>query len=354
MVRVTGKQFLLTYTKVHVQPEIIPYLEHRFSRTIPRWTIGWEQHADGSPHSHVVIQFNERIDTTDILSFDYLGTHPNVKYLKGATSLQRAEDYAKKEGHYRQTGADDTAAISRRERIYGRALACTSSADAHKVLQENAPRDYVLYNTAICKFIDSRFIVKTPYVSEYKLEDFKLGFNILNWIANNVWNLVAPTGTALTAGLHLDLPTREVASSTIYDELVTPEVTPDPTRRRFSMALIGPSRTGKTEMARSIGSHWYNITFFMLDNYDATCEYAIFDDVEITKSNFNLYKPFFGCQATINVTDKYRHKQQIKWGKPSIFLFNDDEFDDLQNSLSKGQKDWLKANCEMYRVNKLY
>ena len=43
-------------------------------------------------------------------------------------------------------------------------------------------------------------------------------------------------------------------------------------RRPRSLVLIGPSRTGKTELARSLGHHIYWNGYYNLDKYDETAE----------------------------------------------------------------------------------
>ena len=34
------------------------------------------------------------------------------------------------------------------------------------------------------------------------------------------------------------------------------------------------------------------------------------------------YKAWFGAQQDFDVSDKYRHKKRLHWGKPSIWLSN--------------------------------
>lgn len=104
---------------------------------------------------------------------------------------------------------------------------------------------------------------------------------------------------------------------------------------------MGPSRTGKTNWARSIGPHLYWNGMFNLDLFTKSqdIKYAIFDDWE-DWSRFYNYKCWLGAQAEFTVTDKYRKKMQIKWGKPAIVLSNiDPMFSD---------NDWISKNCIKY------
>lgn len=85
---------------------------------------------------------------------------------------------------------------------------------------------------------------------------------------------------------------------------------------------------------------------FNLDAWDDEAGYAVFDDFE-DWSRFFLYKQFLGAQEEFTLTDKYRPKRQIKWGRPCIVLSNQDpDFKD---------KDWINGNCFfIFIYNKLY
>lgn len=53
-------------------------------------------------------------------------------------------------------------------------------------------------------------------------------------------------------------------------------------------------------------------------------EYAIFDDMIGGFEFFKQYKQWFGCQQEFTTTDKYAKKRKVIWGKPCIWLSNDD------------------------------
>ena len=50
--------------------------------------------------------------------------------------------------------------------------------------------------------------------------------------------------------------------------------------RKKSLVLWGPTRMGKTLLARCFGKHSYFGGLFNLDQYDKTAEYAVFDDLQ--------------------------------------------------------------------------
>lgn len=85
----------------------------------------------------------------------------------------------------------------------------------------------------------------------------------------------------------------------------------------------------------------------MLDLWNNMCEYAIFDDFE-DWDRFYVYKQFLGAQKEFVLTDKYRKKQNVQWGKPSIILSNImPTFKDMT---------WIYDNCFICDIkeNKLY
>ena len=78
---------------------------------------------------------------------------------------------------------------------------------------------------------------------------------------------------------------------------------------------------------------------FNLDSWNPDAEYAVFDDWEDWTRFYN-YKCWLGAQHEFTVSDKYRKKQQIRWGKPAIVLSN-------ELPLFKDQ-DWIDKNCVTY------
>jgi len=110
--------------------------------------------------------------------------------------------------------------------------------------------------------------------------------------------------------------------------------------RGKSLVLWGPSRTGKTTWARSLGSHAYFGGLFSLDEPIADAEYAIFDDINGGIQFVPSYKWWLGYQYQFYATDKYKGKKLITWGRPSIWCSNDDPRED-----PKADYDWLNKNC---------
>jgi hypothetical protein len=92
------------------------------------------------------------------------------------------------------------------------------------------------------------------------------------------------------------------------------------TDRPKSLVLVGPSRIGKTEWARSLGPHIYMNGLFNLDDWNNEANYLIIDDIEL--QFLQPKKALFFAQKTFVTTDKYKKKHTIKWGKPLLYLCN--------------------------------
>ena len=73
-----------------------------------------------------------------------------------------------------------------------------------------------------------------------------------------------------------------------------------------------------------IGKHAYFQGMFNLQELDNEADYAIFDDLIGDLESFKQYKQWFGCKQEFTTTDKYARKRKIIWGKPSIWLSNND------------------------------
>lgn len=109
--------------------------------------------------------------------------------------------------------------------------------------------------------------------------------------------------------------------------------------------LYGPTRTGKTLWARSLGSHAYFGGLFCLDESLDDVGYAVFDDMQGGLKFFHAYKFWLGCQASFYATDKYKGKKLIKWGRPSIYISNQNPL------LDEGvDHDWLIGNCDFIEI----
>jgi len=118
----------------------------------------------------------------------------------------------------------------------------------------------------------------------------------------------------------------------------------------MSLVLYGPSRTGKTLWARSLGVHAYCIGLISGDELSkvASVDYAVFDDIRGGMKFFPSFKEWMGAQAYVTVKQLYREPKLIKWGKPSIWLSNTDPRLDMDPS----DASWLEDNAIFVDVSR--
>lgn len=99
---------------------------------------------------------------------------------------------------------------------------------------------------------------------------------------------------------------------------------------------------GKTLWARSLGEHAYFGGLFSMDESLDGVDYAIFDDFGGLKY-LPTFKFWLGHQKQFYVTDKYKGKKLVEWGKPSIWLSNSNPLEEY--GLKAEDVEWLQANC---------
>lgn len=100
--------------------------------------------------------------------------------------------------------------------------------------------------------------------------------------------------------------------------------------RAKSLILWGESLHGKTDLARHLGPHihWerdYRLQS-LLDVGTENIDYLIIDDIDWSSDLLrgSAYKAWLGGQHHFIATDKWVKKLDITWGKPCIFLCNED------------------------------
>lgn len=110
--------------------------------------------------------------------------------------------------------------------------------------------------------------------------------------------------------------------------------------------MWGRSRTGKTILGRSFGKHAYFGGLFSLEEFESSddLEYAVFDDIQSGFKYFPGYKSWLDQQTEFYCTDKYRRKKHITWGKPCIWIMNEDPY------TQEVDIDWLEANCLILHI----
>ena len=121
--------------------------------------------------------------------------------------------------------------------------------------------------------------------------------------------------------------------------------------RPKGLVLIGESRTGKTSLMSLIGDFSYFKNIWNSDNWEFIPPYTIMDDMDAQDEGkglpFSWYKPWFGAQDAITITDKYRPKEDIINGKPLIWINN---FDIRDTFPSEAAQRYIEANMVIVNI----
>nr|QCX29445.1 Replication-associated protein [Plant associated genomovirus 9] len=140
-------------------------------------------------------------------------------------------------------------------------------------------------------------------------------------------------------------------------EWVVPDVLADwvdeNVRRPKGLVLFGATRLGKTVWARSLGTHFHCGGLWNMSEFNESVEYAVFDDmVGGLRAGYFNYKDWMGGQSNFAVLDKFMNKRSIRWGKPTIFICNEDPRDQPPAFNDRVGLDWawLEENCVFYEV----
>lgn len=76
-------------------------------------------------------------------------------------------------------------------------------------------------------------------------------------------------------------------------------------------------------------------------------KYAIFDDIRGGMKFFPAFKEWLGGQMWVTVKRLYRDPKVLKWGKPSIWISNDDP----RLGMDPSDVSWMEGNCDFIEVN---
>ena len=225
--------------------------------------VGTENHQDGGLHYHVYARFITKLNSRDPRYLDVEGVHPNI-----VSNIRNHADtykYCGKDNVTLDFGPAPEVATTKRKRLDG-IFECATKQEFLDNFKLDHPRDYIVMHDSVIAFANKLFKPEVPSFSTPDHYTWNVPQILIDWAAQR----------------HI----------------------PD---RPKSLILHGPSRTGKTQWARSIGPHLYFNGYFNMDQLTTNAEYAIFDDFE-DWSTFKQYKQWLGAQQQFVVTDKYKKK----------------------------------------------
>ncbi|AUT11878.1 replication associated protein [Exomis microphylla associated virus] len=288
-----------------------------------------EEHPEGGFHTHCIFQCNKKLQVNGNLFFNIL--LPNGKELHpridGLNAPKRAMDYITKEdtnprtmGELRSSGRSPNS-VGRSNDEWRRILDASNTKDEFlNNVRESCPTDYVLRWPSILSFANYHYREIVPPYTPRWTEFNGLPDIVKQWAEDNIYF---------------------VSESTFNYDLFRPR----------SLYICGPSRTGKTQWARSLGRHHY-MSGQVLDwtNYDVNhTTYHVIDDIRYQKIQTELFKSLIGCNEEYTVWIKHKPNVKIPGGRPCIAITNPDM--DWIQCMSDAMRDWFYANCEVYYLS---
>lgn len=281
--------------------------------------VAWEHHQDGTPHAHCYLEWGGKKDIRDARSVFGFNNHvPNIQSVR---SPKDCMNYVIKDNDYMSKlpvelpGKRDDVAMT--EAIGGGASAEEAAVMTVRSSQDGKPMRYYTQLVAFGRAI------KVDNKVQDALRQYPDEF---------------------------DLSMMSQEQEDFVNDFVVQLGTRDPRERTGkSIWMYGPTRMGKTQLARSLGLHWYMQGMWNLDQYTDEADYGVIDDFDWDQFKKYGYKGLLGLQYELTVTDKYRGKKTIKHGKPVIFLTND------LPVFTPQEWAWLEGNVEFINVlNKVY
>ncbi|QGF19376.1 replication associated protein [Antarctic virus COCH21_74] len=309
--RFQGKTFLLTFAQADriASKELLH--EHLLTFLPVKLITCREFHNDGNAHFHAVMGFDRRQDFRNHDRFDYMGHHPNIVV---AAAPRRAVEYVAKDGDYINMGwpmggiqidiytalAEEIEAGTNPTEVIRSTIARTGTRGLRMYTQISGFVDRMMKPSAVhlpIKTYPGDFRIRCPYITGVVtkfLEDVAMGRGERG-VRRSIW-------------------------------------------------LWGPSRYGKTVLARSLGVHWYMGGGWCVDNFDDDADYGVLDDLTWDQLKYN-YRGMLGLQRDIVVTDKYKKKTTVRGGRPVIVLTNElPEFQAYEMA-------WLAANVTFVEID---
>jgi len=271
--------------------------------------VGQEQHDDGGQHFHCFIEFSRKVHERNPRFLDFRGCHPNIQAVK---SVPRVLKYITKEDEHPLANFDIDGKSSFLPILR---LAIQSGKCKNDIIDEALDADptYLRCYTAVASYVDARLQPSRMHLPELCVDDFALSGADYDRMED-----FARTVATMRRGDRSDVR---------------------------SMWWVGPSRYGKTSLARSIGRHWYMQSSWSIDNFcDNDGLYGVLDDIPWDGLKY-AYKSLLGCQKDVTWTDKYRSKKTFKFGYPVIVVSNH------LPTFTEEERSWLSVNVDFYQFN---
>ena len=379
------KYILLTYSQVNEDEFHWSGIQQIVNQMGGRCRIGRERHQNGGIHYHAFCAREKRFVTRDSRRFDVNGHHPNIQPVM--RTPEKSWAYALKDGdvmvdelpeppkgrHGRtKMSADVWGTLVPNSTSTDNMLNNAYKADPRRTLCSfnsiNSAAKYFFPTTSYCEYtpppgLEYEFgeypqlaAWKQRYFCEYtptSLDTDALpagpasgGDSVYSGQDSALGGTSTPSIQSIDSfpdsGVELSRYTDTAATNNHTKLILRPNQ-----HRPKCLCIIGPSRLGKTLVARSFGPHSYFHGQWNVEQYNPDGLYNVFDDIKGQLDGFD-FKSFMGAQSDVSVTDKYHKKRTIRNGKPAIYLSNKDPL-----TTRRGREDhpWLHANCIFVYIN---
>lgn len=344
-----ARYFLITYAQCGTLCEWA--VLDRFTELGAECIIARELHADLGIHLHCFIDFGRKFRSRKTDVFDVDGRHPNIQASRGTP--EKGYDYAIKDGEVVAGGLERpnrATASGKTIDLWAQIAGAENRAEFWELCEELDPKSLCCSFSQLQKFCDWRFAEEPPVYRS------PAGFGFVagdvdgrdDWVSSaglglGQTQLEGECTAALNRGGQIGAEAPAPGIGCLFMFLLLTRA-----GRPLSLVLYGRTRTGKTLWARSLGSHIYNVGLVSgAECMKATdVKYAVFDDIRGGIKFFPAFKEWLGGQPWVSVKCLYRDPTLIKWGKPSIWISNDDPREVMERS----DISWLEENAVFINI----
>ncbi|AXH73728.1 MAG: Rep catalytic domain protein [Cressdnaviricota sp.] len=332
-----------------------------------KYHISRELHDDGGTHFHAFLDFNRKFETENVHRY-CIGVKPvgknsrcpglaHCNILPVPRTPFNMWDYVSKYGDVVASNLDRPVARgpnTTRDDLWCSSLALPDKNSFLADAEKHSPREFIIFHRNIKYFADERYGVtkKEPRLPNYTEKGIYVNWKTYpearKWVLESLHDPI-PRIKALARGD--SYPDWQEA-----EDRALLETKKWPPQRPRSLIVYGSTKLGKSDFARNLGPHISWRRDFDLGNLidigAENIDYAIFDDIDWSNGALkgDGYKAWLGGQDDFTCTDKYKGKFTVSWGKPCIFLTNNDPF----KGLRPADANWLLGNCFMVDVGEKF
>ncbi|AJD07460.1 replication-associated protein [Odonata associated gemycircularvirus 1] len=316
-----ARHFLITYAQCGDLSEW--NVLDKFSSLGAECIIAREYHADLGLHLHVFVDFGRKFRSRKTDIFDVDGRHPNIKRSWGTP--EKGYDYAIKDGEVVAGGLerpDGVHGSGKTFDLWSQVAGAEDRGEFWRLVEELDPKALCCSFTQLSKFADWRF---AEVVADYESPG-GIGFVPGDVDGRDSWVESAGLGLGEPPVGMLLTPTLEGGNGSGQGPYPPPSL------------VVGASGV------------WYADVFLVdlvLGVHESTPrQVCYFDDIRGGIKFFPAFKEWLGGQQTVSVKRLYRDPKLVRWGKPSIWISNDDP----RHSMEPSDISWMEANARFIEV----